>query len=323
MLLPATSTENWKSVSFSTPYNITCWWLSDAEITEAYAASVHLKNLHSLAFIDSQASSFVVPTAEYLSSITDSNPSHEVSTANGATRPECIGDMTLQMQSDNGRWYSFNVKGVWVLPNCNRMLYSQSMKNKLGVTHHLDDGFIILPDGERKSINRQSYTVEVSVVKNDAMAARSIDIPLPRNISASGRGADTRASVPQQLLWHRLGFPSRNIWLRVQDVVTDHGLPDTIHLKYNFPMLESVARARARMLPFHGSRDPDTLPAPGATIYMDFAGPMTPSYPHKYTHYCGAVDAGSGYGRVIPCHHPTKEVARQCLELLLGDLTAH
>lgn len=29
---------------------------------------------------------------------------------------------------------------------------------------------------------------------------------------------------------------------------------------------------------------------------------------------------GSGYARVLPCHTPTKEVAQQCLELLLSDL---
>lgn len=53
---------------------------------------------------------------------------------------------------------------------------------------------------------------------------------------------------------------------------------------------------------------------------MDFAGPLVPSYPHGFNNYCGAVDAGSGYSRIVPCHSPTKEVARQCLEQLLADM---
>lgn len=85
-------------------------------------------------------------------------------------------------------------------------------------------------------------------------------------------------------------------------------------------MLEAVARARARALPFHEMREPDHLPAPGALVYMDFAGPLTPSYPHGFRYYCGAVDSGSGYSRIDPCHSPTKEVAQQCLELLCADM---
>lgn len=59
---------------------------------------------------------------------------------------------------------------------------------------------------------------------------------LPHNITKADRGADSRAGVPQQLLWQRLGFPSRNIWSHVQDVLVDHGLPDATHLKHNFSL---------------------------------------------------------------------------------------
>ena len=55
-----------------------------------------------------------------------------------------------------------------------------------------------------------------------------------------------------------------------------------------------------------------------ATVYMDFAGPMVASFPHQFIYYCGAIDAGSGYARLLPCHAATKEVAKQCLELLVG-----
>lgn len=120
--------------------------------------------------------------------------------------------------------------------------------------------------------------------------------------------------------WGSQARTSGYVWLMLR--TTDHDLPTATHLKYNFPVLESVARARARMAPFNNLRDPDDLPAPGAMIYMDFAGPCTPSfsYPHQYTSYCGAIDVGSGYARIVPCHSPTKAEAQRCLELLLADM---
>lgn len=110
---------------------------------------------------------------------------------------------------------------------------------------------------------------------------------MPQSIVHRDRGSDTRASAPQQLLWQRLGFPSRNIWSNIQGVLVDHGLPEATHLRHDFPMLDAVARARARALPFHEARDLDHLPAPGAL-----------SYPYGFINYCGAIDAGSGYARV-------------------------
>ena len=63
-------------------------------------------------------------------------------------------------------------------------------------------------------------------------------------------------------------------------------------------------RGRARALPFFTKPPEDrTPPPPGAVIYMDFAGLVSPSFPHGlYTTYCGAIDAGSLYGRVMAAH---------------------
>ena len=47
---------------------------------------------------------------------------------------------------------------------------------------------------------------------------------------------------------------------------------------------------------------------------------MVASSPHGYTAYCGAIDAGSGLMRVLPCHSPSKADAQRCLELLVTDL---
>ena len=126
--------------------------------------------------------------------------------------------------------------------------------------------------------------------------------------------------MAQSLLWQRVGFPSEHAWRHLQDVTCDHGLPSNAHLKYDFPVLDAVARARTRMLPFHSLRDPAALPAPGSVLYLDFAGPMVESYPQRFTYYCGAVCPGSGYARMVACHGPTAVVARSCQEAILSDL---
>lgn len=305
---------------------------------EAYALAVNAHQVHGLAFVDSQASNFVVPSVEYLSEITDDCPNNVVDTANGPAKPAAVGTLELKLFDDSGGWHTFRIHDVCVLSGCNRVLYSQAVMSRLGVIHRLDEGYVLLPGGARKSILKSSYSIEVSFPALNARqplhraespptdprlrvhTASSLAVPMHQSITRRDRGADTKASVPQQLVWQRLGFPSRTIWSNIQAVLTDHGLPDATHLRHNFPMLEAVARARARALPFHEMRDADHLPAPGAMIYMDFAGPLTPSYPHGFTFYAGAIDAGSGYARVVPCHSATKEVAQQCLELLLADL---
>ena len=66
------------------------------------------------------------------------------------------------------------------------------------------------------------------------------------------------------------------------------------------PVPEAVMRGRARALPFFAKPPIDrTPPPPGAVIYMDFAGPVSPSFPHGLTTYCGAIDAGSLYAQLI------------------------
>ena len=82
-------------------------------------------------------------------------------------------------------------------------------------------------------------------------------------------------------------------------------------------------RGRARALPFLSKHPTDrTPPPPGAVIYMDFAGPVMPSFPNGFTTYCGAICAGSVYGRVVAAHTMTKEVASATLALFMADISA-
>ena len=89
------------------------------------------------------------------------------------------------------------------------------------------------------------------------------------------------------------------------------------------PVREAVMRGRARALPFLHKHPTDrTPPPPGAVVYMDFAGPVMPSFPHGYTAYCGATCAGSIYGRVVASHSMKKEVASATLAMFIADMSA-
>lgn len=268
-----------------------------------------------IAYIDSQATNFVVPSVSYLSRVDADSPDINVETANGIIKPDAIGDAVISMFDDNGHWHTFIVKNVWAMSTCSKILYSQLAMREHGITHRLDEGYILFDDGSRKSVSPNTYAVELTLG-----ASLSSHGDTSEHTEHIRKAYVVRSTIPQKLLWQRLGCPSERIWLNVCDVTSDHGLPPNPHLKHDFGMPEAVTRARARLLPFHKIRDPDQLPAPGSTIYMDFAGPMIPSFPHSFTYYCGAVDAGSGYSKVLPCHRPTKEVARACMELLTSDI---
>lgn len=275
-------------------------------------------SVHLLAYIDSQASYFAVPDVSYLSKVTDWSPNLPIETANGIVTPDAIGELTISLCDDDGLWHTFTIAQAWVLKSCKKLLYSQAAMNQLGVLHRLDEGYLLLPNGAKKSISRELYSVDLLLGYPDSDSACVPQSDRNSNANPSLRVA--RSSIPQKLLWQRLGCPGRRIWLGVGDVLTDHGLPPNPHLKYDFETTDAVAQARSRLLPFNQIRDPDPLHVPGSTIYMDFAGPMVASYPHQFIYYCGAIDAGSGYSKLVPCHAATKEVAKACLESLVADI---
>lgn len=283
-------------------------------------SSLEGEPLHLMAYIDSQASYFAVPDASYLSKVTNWSPRVPIETASGVIMPDAIGELVISLCDDNGSWHTFTIQETWVLKSCNKLLYSQGAMNRLGVMHRLDEGYLILPGGSKKTISRDLYSVDLILGYPDTPCLASAQLATSSNDSPSLRVA--RSPVPQRLLWQRLGCPGKQVWLGVSDVMTDHGLPPNPHLRYDFETTDAVTRARSRVLPFHRIRDPDPLHVPGSTVYMDFAGPMVASYPHKFIYYCGAIDAGSGYARLVPCHSATKEVAKACLELLTADIRA-
>ena len=269
-------------------------------------------------FVDSQASNWVVPHIDYLLRVTNSAPTEPVNTAGGPVVPLAVGVIGVHVLDRDGIWHYFEVPNVLVMPSCAQVLYSQPQMAQLGFKHNLDDGYIATPRGHIIP-TLPNYGIEISFgpPPEPTLSAHPVrSMPL----SKQGKGTDSTTTVPQSMLWQRLGFPSEHAWRHLQSVTTDHGLPANAHLRFDFPINDAVARARTRALPFHSLRDPDDLPAPGSMLYLDFAGPMVASYPHKFIYYCGVVDAGSQYSRLFACHGPTREIARASQLALCADL---
>ena len=142
---------------------------------------------------------------------------------------------------------------------------------------------------------------------------------MPTHLAAFPSGV---SGTPQATLYHRLGFPSESLWRHVPSTLTGHGLPPNTVASTTIPVREAILRGRARASSFGSVSDPAVQPPPGAVFYMDFAGPLTKSFLHGFTYYCGVVDAGSGYGRLFPCHGPTATVASAALATFTADVAA-
>eukprot|EP00966_Prymnesium_polylepis_P242846 5616224-Prymnesium_polylepis.1 len=97
------------------------------------------------------------------------------------------------------------------------------MKSAHGIKHYLDDGYMLLPGGARVPLRNSDYAVEMSF---GTAALNPVAMVSSSRPTSRLRGADSTATVPQALLWQRLGFPSEHAWRHVQEVTVDHGLPD-------------------------------------------------------------------------------------------------
>lgn len=170
--------------------------------TEDSHHSVHstIHSLHTVAYIDSQATAFVVPDEGYLDKVTDPNPTMTADTAGGPTRPDAIGDATVStsMFDDGGRWHSFAIHNVWVLKSCNRVLYSQGVMKGLGITHRLDEGFIEFDDGSRKRVSNKTYAVELTFGRPADTAMVTSHPALRMTQSEGGPSEDESANIKRR-----------------------------------------------------------------------------------------------------------------------------
>ena len=291
------------------------------------------------AMVDTMATYFVIPDRRLLHRVTDSSPRMGVETADGVVNVEAIGDLVVGFPiGPAGAWRYYLVHNVLVLPNCTACLYAtRVMKSAFGFHHHIDDDYISIPPSTHSSqassaASRLEITDDGSAyaipmcIRTDGQLppyiARSKSRPLSLLCTGTAMPANV-SGTPQAVLYQRLGFPYAQQWRYVSTTTSDHGLPPGTVVSTTLPVHDAVMRGRARALPFLRKDPADrTIPPPGAVAYMDFCGPMVPSYPHGYIAYCGCVDAGSGYARALPSHSMRKEVASATLAIYVADLRA-
>ena len=285
------------------------------------------------AMVDSMATYFVVNKPEYLVRVTNSDPGFTVLTADGAKPILAVGVVHVWIPDDAGDWRCYEVPNVLLMPFCTAILYSvRVMRDLFGFKHDFDSAspVISMPDRAGSLPIHDSGTAFAIPMAFSTVAQSAARLVRPTGrlpsalLSAAGSAfpADS-VGTPQSLLYQRLGFPYAQAWRYVGASTAGHNLPPNVVMSTTLPVREAVMRGRARALPFLSKHPVDrTPPPPGAVIYLDFAGPLLPSFPHGFTTYCGAIDAGSLYGRVIAAHTMTKEIAGQTLSLILADIAA-
>jgi hypothetical protein len=321
------------------------------------AATTNLPKHHPADFllracVDSGASKFFVHRPDALIEVTDAHPDQDVNMLTGVTPVTAIGIAAMHFRLKTGQWRRVIVADVHVVPESDVMLYSPSaMFEQHAVRHLFDDvNELIFPDGARVPFVRDeggSYTIEVAF-EGGLTARVGVMPPRPTNqlksqvaeCTACGdtgyvkgepcwycqeQSSPTRARQPtsRQLLLHRrLGFPYSAQWRHVPAQLCDSGVPSDASLPSDVPMDPAIARGRMRALRFNSERPSDSLPPPGAVLYLDFAGPLTKSHLHGYNNYMGIVDAGSGYCAAYPCHSQSADVARGSVATFVAELTA-
>ena len=244
-----------------------------------------------------------------------------------------VGDAHIWSPDASGEWKCYEVPNVLLMPACSAVLYSvRVMRDRFGFKHDFNSkqGSISMPDRPQPlpiNDNGSAFAVPIAFSTVAQSLSRLIRSPAGRPAAlltsvGSVFPADT-VGTPQSLLYQRLGFPYAQAWRYVGASTSGHHLPPNVVMSTTLPVREAVMRGRARALPFLSKNPADrTPPPPGAVVYMDFAGPLMPSFPNGFTTYCGAVCAGSIYGRVVAAHTMTQDVASMALAMFMADITA-
>ena len=302
----------------------------------------------SMMYVDSMATYFILRRAPPGFRVTNSAPGFSVDQLSGSAKVQAVGDAWLYLEKrckdGTTEWTPHFVRGILIIPDAEAELYAtRSMRDQHNAVHHFeaptrivfsdgdvpfsDDGsaFVLTaawggpPRGkpQAKAGHTVALTMNAAVPSNAVLDEASGSVTPPPASQPAAHG-----SVTQTLLWQRLGFPHEEAWRHVTSVTSNHGQPQNAILSTTLAARDAVMRGRARALPFMHKQPIDrTMPPPGAVIYMDYAGPLVKSHPHRFTGYSGVICAGSGYGRMYPTHKMTAEVAKASFASFVADLT--
>ena len=211
------------------------------------------------------------------------------------------------------------------------------MNKHFGFTHDIDNGVIKAHNAGTIRIRDDSTSYSIPIAFVDPSQ------PVPKDTRSSSRPwaasalaasatfhapearfdpAVNQPTSEQLILYRKLGCPHQLQWRYVKSAMTGHRLNDDVRLTTPPEDNEALERGRSRAAPFYRPPLDAPQPPPGAKFYGDFAGFLLPSYPDGYTAYCGWVDAGSGYGRIFPCHDMTAKTASTTLAAFTADVGA-
>ena len=267
-------------------------------------------------YVDSMASEWIATSMSQLLRVTDDTPPADVvvSTVNGEVPVRAIGVVGMWLLGSSGAWHYFEMPNVHVVPKAPCPLYSVATARRVhGIMHDIDHGLLRLPGGDTVPFCPDTFALEV-------VYGGPHDRPVTDMTTPTAFAAFT-GSLTQSLLYQRLGFPHEHAWRWITSVTSRHGQPPNAPMRTDFPQSEAVIKGRMRAKPFADAREPHSLPAPGSTFYLDHAGPMIPSFPHRFTSYAGGIDAGSGYARVFPVHSADAASAELTVHGMITDIS--
>jgi transposase InsO family protein len=288
----------------------------------------------STAHVDTMATLWILNDRNFFHRVTNSKPGFSLETAQGSCPVELVGDAFVHLRDNEGSWRAFEIRNVLYIPKCPANLYStRAMRDAFGFHHDVDGGLITLPSlgganptTVRVTDDGRAFSVPVCFSAEPPRDFEPWPFDDDTNTAMLAMAAAFPAGVSgttQATLYHRLGFPHDASWRHVAAATGGHGLPPDTVLSGTIPVSDSVMRGRERAAQWVRKPLADTTqPPPGAVLYADFCGPMVASHPHRFTCYCGYVDAGSGYGRLFPAHAMTAAVAIASLEVFIADLAA-
>ena len=293
--------------------------------------------------IDTMAPYGVTSTMRTVVRVQEQDPDIRLNGLSGAVPVQAVVTLGFWAKCTAGHYAYLEIPDCFFVPESNIELYPvQHCFSALGWRHAFDDVCnIILPDGHRikfESVPGKGYHMDVLCQKalkpgsSAQLAAsgfrhsgtdRPYAHPSCRTVTVAAAPATLAPDGQRRrvdLLWRRLAFPSADVWRHVHSAVADSGLspgsPAPVYSSAEERL--AVARGRMRAGAFPGGHHDDPPHGPLYKVYMDFAGPTgVAGIVHKHRHFCGVIDAYSGYAAVYGCCTQTGQVAVQALQQFL------
>ena len=137
------------------------------------------------------ATFFIVPSADYLTSITDPSPRFSVETVAGHVPVQAVGTAHVGLLCDDNKWQWLEVHDVLVVPSSPILYSTRAMAKAHGLKHRTEDGYIVVPAKRRSGAGA---TGSRRVAVHDTGVSYDTPIAFARRATQASRQSST-ASV--------------------------------------------------------------------------------------------------------------------------------